>query len=744
VNRMNRKVLFTLLIFLGLSILVYLLSLGRIGEQEVRRKAPRKTFAANKGPDERAQGPAEPNPPPDTSIPPGRPGIVLDGTNDTPVAGAIVTIDGFEDKAEVTNNKGAFGIPAGRMPRWIRVVKEGYVPATFKLRWRLGSNGPDEDVVLRVFPAVPFRGKVVDSEQFEPVAGAAVRFVSFESAVLREVRTDEKGEFALNFPEIEVNLVEGLGSFERQNREAGILLEVRAEGFAPYYAWDRKIRPSQIRPGMPKALVVLDPEVSFDGVVLDPAGRPVEGAQVLWAWQVVNSFLQMARLGPRALTDRQGRFVWRGPKPVWRSTIVAFHPHFAPGWVTVLRPFAFVSEPVTITLRPTGKLVGRVVDSEGRGIPGAKITVRQTGGAALPSYLGEKILREFYGPFVPGSAESDEDGEFVLSNIGQGKYELHVFHKDFVPAPGSQSEILIGPETFCEVKMVPGRCITCVVTTAGGDPVPEARLRILAKRKTFWAGILQEDFERVQWDPIGVEIRSEGPGVFIACRLPWDPVKIQARACDRLQGEALISKEEEAALIVMNPVEKKRAGNAAGAAPSARTALLLMELNWQGYVVNLKGLKVDFYEPGTSRRVYRANVDVIYGSAVLKQAPVGVFDLVLRPQGFEPVFLDSVRIPLEDGLRVDLVEAEPLLLKIEAPGPVNWIAVRDCENREVRKCLVELGGTAFLCGIAPGRYTVEGRGPDGESYVSAEPVYLPEASEVRLIKADRQQEAEED
>ncbi len=190
--------------------------------------------------------------------------------------------------------------------------------------------------------AVVAKGLVLSVETWQPIEGATV--TADDEAVRRMATTDQTGSFALVLPR-----------YLPDSKWA----RVRAEGFAPGWvritSW-RDVVEEQLRPAL------LNPIVgSLRGRVVDLAGDAVEGALVCG-----NTSSGSFR------TDEEGRF---GPVPaaLGQNILCAFREDHPAAEETVEVARGVPVPEVTIVLPDAVFVEGRVVDGEGRPVPGALV-----------------------------------------------------------------------------------------------------------------------------------------------------------------------------------------------------------------------------------------------------------------------------------------------------------------------------------------------------------------------------------
>ncbi len=125
----------------------------------------------------------------------------------------------------------------------------------------------------------------------------------------------------------------------------------------------------------------------------------------------------------------------------------------------------------------SGRLPGRIVDSEGRPVPGALVAVARVA-AEPPS--------DVIDPYAPcpqtyssASATTDAEGRFVLEPIAQGVFGVRISADDFVPyiQPEARLGGAGGPRSL-DVVLRRGASLTGQVRSATGAPLPGANIRL--------------------------------------------------------------------------------------------------------------------------------------------------------------------------------------------------------------------------------------------------------------------------
>ncbi len=292
------------------------------------------------------------------------------------------------------------GLPRGRLritarhPRWAKASKVVELPAKGPLILELGSGGGIEGRVTG------FDGR--------PLEGAMVLALSVAKGVLRSAVTDERGFYRIE------RLVPGPYLVAKSRVDVKI-----ADPMASFVGALR-VKAARVREGRWTRLDLKDR--SEAGV--DLFGRVLEGGRPLP--RAVVSFLGQDREGPLGVGFRTataddrgdyecrslppGRYLVRitkygGGRPIgaMRSLVVPRGPR------RLRKDLAF----------PGGRLAGRVVDSEGRPLPGVRVRALPEDGGGPGGLVG--LLRGFG---IQGRATSRADGSFEIRRLSAGRWKL--------------------------------------------------------------------------------------------------------------------------------------------------------------------------------------------------------------------------------------------------------------------------------------------------------------------------------
>ncbi|MFH0793620.1 MAG: carboxypeptidase-like regulatory domain-containing protein [bacterium] len=292
------------------------------------------------------------------------------------------------------------------------------------------------------------------------VAEAEVRLLSIDqrSPALDEViLTDRSGYF--QFPGLTAGLYE---------------LRVRHDQYASNFLTNITLNPDEV---LDSLLIILTPGVGQKGIVVDQRDKPLSDVKL-------EARRKILRLNPsggepiavdfpvaEATTEDNGRFVMEH-LPEAELTILASKPGYNPTPTDVA--LGADSEPgdLKIVLKSTGRIGGRVRDSEGLPVRGAKLettTYRKATGEFEPQGDKEKL-----------GATTSADGNFVLEGLqNEGWYSFKIEAKGY--ATSLEEEIPVNSVNNEFVLDNEARITGRVTNFETNQPEPGLRLRLASQ-----------------------------------------------------------------------------------------------------------------------------------------------------------------------------------------------------------------------------------------------------------------------
>jgi protocatechuate 3,4-dioxygenase beta subunit len=168
-----------------------------------------------------------------------------------------------------------------------------------------------------------------------------------------------------------------------------------------------------------------DPAPAISGRVVDPYGRPIEGARVLAADRdgFPLDFLADGEVPPfvknvAATTDADGRFELAGLAPPSLRILVRAAGYAPYEEERIPLPDVASYQLDDVVLDPGAILEGVVVDPFGRGVPGAELYLEEVGRFRFRGFLGGVGERP--------TAIADQDGRFRIDELVLGAWRVRV------------------------------------------------------------------------------------------------------------------------------------------------------------------------------------------------------------------------------------------------------------------------------------------------------------------------------
>jgi RNA polymerase sigma-70 factor (ECF subfamily) len=257
--------------------------------------------------------------------------------------------------------------------------------------------GQESNVTLELPPGVGVDGIVVDGDG-KPVAGASIWLTevhnAFQGAVVAAAGED--------------------GTFRLRHVELKCLIGARAPGFAPSLLRAIEGRPTSV---LAIRIVLDQPGVAVEGVVVGPGGKPVAGAilkivkeagGLMWTPDGIE--IRYAPLSAR--TDGDGAFALEGV-PVGDLTIAARSEGLVPFQEPITVPAAGLPG-VRIELEEGVTVTGTVRMPEGDPSPGAVVGIGNA----------ESNNAHLSGDLVSLAVSANQDGAYRLAGVKPGEFEV--------------------------------------------------------------------------------------------------------------------------------------------------------------------------------------------------------------------------------------------------------------------------------------------------------------------------------
>ncbi|HSF39514.1 MAG TPA: carboxypeptidase regulatory-like domain-containing protein [Thermoanaerobaculia bacterium] len=438
----------------------------------------------------------------------------------------------------------------------LRVSKPGFAPGQADLPPReAGRTAPDLRIVLSTGRSA--FGRVLDPKN-SPIAGAQVTLrpaaPTDMMARLRETL----------FPTAPFEgATDSAGRFELTHLPAGVYdLVVRGRGFAPLTVPTLTIPEGNGSTDL--GSVVLAPGVALSGVVTDPQGRPLEGAEV-WARAAADETgfftLPVRDPGPPdALTGADGSFRLEDRAAGESLSLSARLKGYGPGEAPRIAVPA--EAPVKIVLSPASRVSGRTLGPDEKPVPGARVILMEM----QETNRGGRSSR-MPGRFEQGVA--DEDGAFVFENVAPGSINLSAMAPRRQNAELQGLEVRAGQELAdVDLVLAPAATIEGRVLSPTGRPVPGAEVVVQEAGESGMIG-----FSRLR-------ATADGDGVYFLDGVPPGPRTLAASAegyrrtvrdLDVRAGENALDFDLETGLEISGRVVDDSGAPLAGAQVSLRS-----------------------------------------------------------------------------------------------------------------------------------------------------------------------------
>ncbi|HSK76092.1 MAG TPA: carboxypeptidase-like regulatory domain-containing protein [Thermoanaerobaculia bacterium] len=388
----------------------------------------------------------------------------------------------------------------------LRVSKPGFAPAQADLPPReAGRTAPDLRIVLRTGRSA--FGRVLDQNN-SPIANAQV---TLRPAAPTDMMARIRESFSPTAPF--EGATDSTGRFELTHLPAGVYdLVVRGRGFAPLTVPTLTIPEGNGSTDL--GSVLLAPGVSLSGVVTDPQGRPLEGAEV-WARTASQetgfmSFAMRDPGPPDAVTGADGAFRLEDRAVGESLSLSARLQGYGPGEAPrITMP---VEAPVKIVLPPASRVSGRTLGPDEKPVPGARVVLMEM----------QETNRGGRSSQMPGRFEqavTDEDGAFVFEGVAPGPINLSAMAPRRQNAELQGLEVRAGQELAnVDLVLAPAATIEGRILSPTGRPVPGAEV------------VVQEAGENGMIGFARLRATADGDGFYVLDGVPPGPRTLAASA----------------------------------------------------------------------------------------------------------------------------------------------------------------------------------------------------------------------
>jgi protocatechuate 3,4-dioxygenase beta subunit len=213
-------------------------------------------------------------------------------------------------------------------------------------------------------------------------------------------------------------------------------------------------------------------ERTLTGTIVDPQGRPIEAAAV-WlapAYDLADEpYDAYVKAGPAAVTGADGGFTVSLPAGAESVDVCA------PGSLTESVDVRVAAAgPITVKLRPGGRISGRVIDSAGDPIAGMYVRTQRAGNSTGRDWFPRESPCPHGGTAAGG--QTDREGRFDLAPLEPGWYTVWAGEGSIATL---SAPVDLGPgQALDGMRLIAkrGAQVAGRVTTKDGSPASEARV----------------------------------------------------------------------------------------------------------------------------------------------------------------------------------------------------------------------------------------------------------------------------
>ena len=251
----------------------------------------------------------------------------------------------------------------------------------------------------------------------------------------------------------------------------------------------------RLRPGEQREIEVhLHPRSRLVGMVIDPSGSPVTGAEVVV--QSLDSAGEPASTDSSPVTDAGGGYE-ADSVPPGPARVVARHPAYRDGVREVV--IGPGTNEVDLEFRRGWEISGSVTNAGGTRVALATVEADQLE-PAVSRYDPAGAWRDFLPR--PLQAVTDENGTWRIGGLDNGRYDLRVEAEGYALA--SPSRVQVEGRSVAGVDFVLHRGSTLRGVVTGRPPQAFGGISVSARQEQLLGGVATPDFEgRFQLDELG-------------------------------------------------------------------------------------------------------------------------------------------------------------------------------------------------------------------------------------------------
>ncbi|MEW6744335.1 MAG: carboxypeptidase regulatory-like domain-containing protein [Planctomycetota bacterium] len=296
----------------------------------------------------------------------------------------------------------------------------------------------------------------------------------------------------------------------------------------------------------------LDYGAGLRGRVLQPCGRPAEGAKVVVGRGVgpvgtVTGSLSM-RIPDAAYTDSNGEFAFPAVPGPGVYILSASHESAARSdtiKVSVDRGETTVPD-IFLEVGATLDLVAK--DQSGSKVEGVFVRLQ-------PSRMNIDELTMLADTFKGRGAWTDPHGRLQFEGLKEGSYRLEARHSDYMPVIGERVTIGLGERVSKEITLLPGRVLSGTVLDPQARPIIGAQVRVYrlpsptdirsfsASRDARWHPVAEDGtfcVTGLSEDELGVSARAPGYAMTeTEARAGESPLAIQLKPLASIEGSVV-------------------------------------------------------------------------------------------------------------------------------------------------------------------------------------------------------------